>query len=83
MDGLDAKVTRAFFEKVWLTLEEKNIPYTLHWGKMNFILNAPRVRKLYGDDKVNAWIQARHNLLSEQTRKVFTNDFMIECGLDL
>jgi hypothetical protein len=83
MDGLDAKMTRAFFEKVWVTLEEKNIPYTLHWGKMNFILNSQRVKNMYGNNNVTKWIQARHQLLSEPARKVFTNDFMIDCGLDV
>ena len=32
---------------------------------------------MYGRDKVNSWIKARHNLLREPVRKVFTNDFMI------
>ena len=83
MDGIDAEVTRKFFEKVWLTLEEVGIPYTLHWGKMNFILNRERVINMYGEEKVKSWVKCRHDLLSEPVRKVFTNDFMITCGLDL
>jgi hypothetical protein len=83
MDGIDADVTRQFFERVWLTLEDVNIPYTLHWGKMNFVLNKQRVVNMYGSDKVQSWIKCRHSLLSEPVRKVFTNDFMITCGLDV
>ncbi len=83
MDGIDADVTRKFFENIWFKLEEQNIAYTLHWGKMNFILNKRRVINMYGADKVNKWISSRHSLLSEPVRKVFTNDFMIMCGLDI
>jgi hypothetical protein len=36
---------------------------------------------MYGDGKVDAWIQSRHILLAEPVRKIFTNDFMIRCGL--
>ena len=81
MDGIDAEITRKFFADVWVKLENENIPYTLHWGKMNFILNPERVIHMYGAGKVNSWINARHTLLSEPVRKVFTNDFMIKCGL--
>jgi hypothetical protein len=82
MDGIDAEVTRQFFESVWVKMEELNIPYTLHWGKLNFILNKERVLEMYGSDRVHSWITCRHALLGEATRKVFTNDFMIKCGLD-
>ena len=82
MDGIDAEITRKFFEKVWFTLEQSAIPYTLHWGKMNFILNRDRVVNMYGSEKVNDWIKCRHTLLSDPVRKVFTNDFMVTCGLD-
>ena len=82
MDGVDSGVSRDFFKTVWDTLESRNIPYTLHWGKINFNLDATRVRKMYGDDTVNKWIACRHQLLDEPSRKVFGNDFMKRCGLD-
>jgi hypothetical protein len=82
MDGVDAAVTRSFFEGVWLQLEALQIPYTLHWGKLNFILNEKRVRQMYGNENVAKWLQSRESLLDAATRKVFTNDFMIQCGLD-
>ena len=58
-----------------------NIPYTLHWGKMNFNLNTSQIQKMYGDENINKWKASRKALLSEDAQKVFTNDFMIQCGL--
>ncbi|HMF73463.1 MAG TPA: hypothetical protein VK616_18410, partial [Flavitalea sp.] len=81
MDGVESKSSRNFFEKVWNRFEELGIPYTLHWGKINFILNQERVRRMYGESAVNQWKTWRETLLDEPTRKVFTNDFMVRCGL--
>ncbi|HTE24121.1 hypothetical protein [Flavitalea sp.] len=36
---------------------------------------------LVTDDKVNDWIESRPELLSEATRKAFTNDFLLNAGL--
>lgn len=81
MDGVESKLSRAFFQKVWDRLEELNIPYTVHWGKINFHLNKDRVRKMYGDAVVDKWIECRHRVLDEKARKVFSNEFMRKCGL--
>jgi FAD binding domain-containing protein len=81
MDGVDSGLTRDFFQTVWDRLEVLNIPYTIHWGKINFGLNAQRVRNMYGDAVVDKWINGRHQLLDEETRQVFTNSFMEQCGL--
>ena len=83
MDGVESAISRNFYQKVWETLEAEGIPYTLHWGKINFILDAARIRKMYGDDTVQKWIDCRHQLLDEDTRAVFTNSFMQRCGLGL
>jgi hypothetical protein len=82
MDGVDSGISRNFYQKVWDTLEDKGIPYTLHWGKMNFNLDKARVRRMYGDATVDKWIACRHQLLDEASREVFTNDFMRKCGLN-
>jgi hypothetical protein len=82
MDGVDSKISRDFYKKVWEALEQNNIPYTLHWGKLNFNLDAARVRRMYGNAAVDKWISCRHQLLDEETRKVFTNSFMEKCGLN-
>ncbi len=81
MDGVEANISRNFYQTVWDRLEALNIPYTLHWGKLNFNLNAQRVRKMYGDEIVDKWNTCRRQLLDESTRKVFTNGFMERCGL--
>jgi len=82
MDGVDSAVSRNFFKQAWDNLESMNIPYTLHWWKINFILDGDRVRKMYGPDIVDKWIACRHQLLDVASRKVFTNDFMRRCALE-
>lgn len=81
MDGVDSGLSRAFYQSIWDRLEELAIPYTLHWGKINTNLSPARVRKMYGAN-VDKWIAIRHQLLDEPVRKVFTNKFMQQCGLD-
>jgi len=80
MDGVDSKGSRDFFTKTWNRFEELNIPYTLHWGKLNFNLDQARIRKMYGG-AVDKWLAARHKLLDSATQKVFTNAFLERCGL--
>ncbi len=82
MDGVDSNAARDFYEAVWNRLESKNLQYTLHWGKINFNLNASRIKNMYGTSNVNAWIDARNNLLSNEVATVFTNKFIERCGLD-
>ncbi|QDA61737.1 FAD-binding protein [Hymenobacter jejuensis] len=81
LDGIEAKLTRDFFERIWNRLEILGISYTLHWGKLNFNLTAPRLRRMYGNAAVDSWLQARRVLLDAPTREVFTNGFMESCGL--
>ncbi|WP_298316982.1 hypothetical protein [uncultured Aquimarina sp.] len=82
LDGVDSGVTRNFYEKIWNRLETKNIPYTLHWGKINFNLNFNRIQKMYGTATVQHWIDSRNELLNDDTREVFTNKFVEQCGLN-
>ncbi|WP_282087012.1 FAD-binding protein [Aquimarina algiphila] len=82
LDGVDADVTRKFYEKVWNRLEAINIPYTLHWGKINFNLNFQRIQNMYGSATVQHWIDTRNELLSPEAMQVFTNGFIERCGLD-
>jgi hypothetical protein len=82
MDGVESKSSRSFFQAVWDRLEALNIPYTVHWGKINFHLNKERVRAMYGDDVIDKWIACRHRLLDDSARKVFENPFMRRIGLD-
>ena len=82
MDGVESNLSREFFRAVWEKLEEEGIPFTLHWGKINFFLTAERLVRMYGADTINKWKACRQNLLDEETRKVFTNDFMQNLGLN-
>jgi hypothetical protein len=81
MDGVESASSRKFFNSVWDRFEEIGLPYTLHWGKINFNLTEPRIRQMYGDAAVNKWLTARHKLLDDVTQKVFTNEFMERTGL--
>jgi hypothetical protein len=81
MDSADSEVSNKFFRKIWAELENRNIPYTVHWGKINFHLNKKLVRKMYGDAVVDKWLACRKQLLDEETRKVFNNEFLQICGL--
>ncbi len=80
LDGVDSQLSRTFIQKVWTRLDELNIPFTMHWGKFNFGLNPDLLQKMYGDN-ILKWKACRNQLLSDQVQKVFTNNFMLQCGL--
>lgn len=80
LDGVFSDATRNFYTAVWNRLDEENIPYTFHWGKINE-LNPERISKMYGED-AKTWIAARNKLLDEQCRKVFSNELLQQWGLD-
>lgn len=82
MDGVDSNASRDFYMAVWNALEVSHIPYTLHWGKINFNLNTARVKQMYGNAVVESWIDARNALLDTPVLTVFSNQFMANCGLD-
>ncbi|MEO6069065.1 MAG: FAD-binding protein [Chitinophagaceae bacterium] len=82
MDGVDAAASRTFIQKVWDRLQALNIPFTEHWGKFNFNLNGPLVRKMYGNAAVDTWLNCRRQLLDDETRTVFNNAFLSKIGLD-
>ncbi|MGX1929712.1 FAD-binding protein [Flagellimonas sp. 2504JD4-2] len=82
MDGVDGGKAREFYEAVWNRFEQEGIPYTLHWGKINFNLNENRVKNMYGQIAVQSWIDARNQILSPPVLEVFNNKFIADCGLD-
>jgi hypothetical protein len=82
MDGVDSNPARDFYNAVWNRMEQNNIPYTLHWGKINFCLNADRLKQMYGQAAVTSWIDARNDLLDPPTLNVFNSQFMAGSGLD-
>jgi len=82
MDGADGQAAREFFRAVWDKMEQQNIRYALHWGKINFNLSEARVKQMYGASSVQSWIDARNQLLDTAALPVFTNKFIEQCGLD-
>ena len=81
LDGAFSAETSRFFKEIWKRLDEENIPYTMHWGKVNE-LDFERINKMYGEQNVTAWISARNKLLDADSMKVFTNSIMQQWGLD-
>jgi hypothetical protein len=80
LDGAYSDITNNFYTAVWKKLDEENIPYTFHWGKINE-LNPERIARMYGTD-ATAWIAARNKLLDADGLKVFTNPLLQQWGLD-
>jgi hypothetical protein len=81
LDGVYSASTTNFFRQVWKKLDEENIPYTTHWGKVNE-LNCDQINKMYGTASVDAWIEARNKILEPECLEVFTNAIMRQWGLD-
>lgn len=82
LDGVDSAGTNAFYRTMVQRMDASGIPFTLHWGKVNHMMNKNLLKRMYGEDAVNAWCDARTRLLSPHAREVFTNGFMEQCGLD-
>lgn len=79
LDAVDNQTARNFFRNSWRALDERDIPYTLHWGKANE-LTADSLRKMYGED-LDTWLNIRRNLLDEKSRRTFSSPFTDQCGL--
>ncbi|MEE8106494.1 MAG: FAD-binding protein, partial [Planctomycetota bacterium] len=80
IDGINGKNAREFYKEVWKAFDASDIEYTQHWGKMHD-LTRTRVRRMYGDERVDAWIRAREKLLRPATREVFTSPLLRRAGL--
>jgi len=79
LDGVFSDKTDSFFGAVWHALEQEQIPFTFHWGKI-CELNPTRLKNMYGS-RLTSWIAARHKLLDHDSLPVFTNPQMEEWGL--
>ena len=80
LDGAFSPKTTKFFKEVWAALEAAGIPHTMHWGKVNE-LNFGKLQKMYGSN-LDAWLEARNQILDADTMKVFNNAIMKQWGLD-
>ncbi|MCW3111092.1 MAG: FAD-binding protein [Segetibacter sp.] len=79
-DAVDSAGTKNFYNKLWQALDDHNIAYTFHWGKLNN-MDAFKIKKMYGA-KVDKWLKARNTLLPPSSVKAFNNEILEEWGLD-
>lgn len=80
LDAVLSQETQRFYEAVWDRLEQLNIPYTFHWGKMSTI--APdRLRRMYGDS-LDKFLIARSKIIEPAVAGIFSNDVMKQWGID-
>lgn len=82
IDGVDARITHRFTKKLAQRLDDANIEFTLHWGKINRLLDGERVRKMYGQEKIDAWRAQRSRIMNEGVQALFNNEFLERCDLD-
>ena len=80
LDAVQSDTTQQFYSEVWNRLEQLDIPFTFHWGKMN-ALNPTRMNSMYGNN-LNRFLAARAKLVDPDTIKIFSNDAMKEWGVD-
>ncbi len=81
IDGPQSSKVTTLFKRAWKALHDAGIPFTCHWGKQHD-LNEERVREMYGEKKIDAWIHARHQLLpTPELRKMFANDHLKRLGM--
>jgi FAD/FMN-containing dehydrogenase len=82
LDGVFSHQSFSFYELFWDELFKQNIPFTFHWGKL-LKLDSLKIRTLFTTQKVNEWLSARKKIMIDPlSMKVFTNEVMIEWGLD-
>ncbi|TWF42257.1 D-arabinono-1,4-lactone oxidase [Chitinophaga polysaccharea] len=80
LDGVLSPETTHFYEAVWNMLDQLNIPFTFHWGKMN-TLTPTRVRQMYGAN-LDQFLAARARIVDPEMLRIFSNDAMKEWGID-
>jgi hypothetical protein len=62
-------------------LQENHIEFTIHWGKNAYWEYDGLLEYMYDENKINAWKNARNQLLSEEMRTVFSNEFVKILGI--
>jgi hypothetical protein len=80
LDAAFSDKTYGYYTKVWKKLEDEQIPFTFHWGKVNE-LSPERLSNMYGP-AVDSWIAARNKLLDADSMRIFTNPIIQQWGLD-
>jgi hypothetical protein len=81
LPGIDSHRARNAHKLIFETLREKGIRHTYHWGQA-LPLTPEWLRPGFGDDRVERWLAARRNFLSDAGRRMFANDQLTKLGLD-
>lgn len=82
LDGVDAAINHQFLKMLLDQMQQEGIPYTVHWGKVNRLLNKDRVQYMYGPERIKAWKKQRSRVMTQEVQQLFNNEFMQQCGLD-
>jgi len=82
LDGVDSDGTNEFYRRIVARMDRSGMPFTLHWGKVNHMLNEPLLQRMYPQDAIDTWRKARTELMDMNVMEVFNNGFMERCGLD-
>ncbi|HTN46771.1 MAG TPA: FAD-binding protein [Flavipsychrobacter sp.] len=80
LDGVLSKESLKFYDLFCDAMEKSGIAFTYHWGKMN-LLNADRVKRMYGDYYLR-FLFARNKLLQEPMLQVFNNSIFKDWGFE-
>ncbi|MBW8682949.1 FAD-binding protein [Chitinophaga rhizophila] len=80
LDGVLSPETQHFYDAVWTKLDQLQIPFTFHWGKMCSI-HPERLRHMYGDS-LDRFLIARSKIIDPATAAIFSNDVMKTWGID-
>ena len=83
LDGVDASINHQFVKLLAETMEAKQIVYTLHWGKINRILDKERIMYMFGEERIKSWKRQRSRIMDKKIQQLFNNEFMQQCGLDM
>ncbi|MFL5741269.1 MAG: FAD-binding protein [Flavisolibacter sp.] len=80
LDSVEFGNTRQFYESAWQELEQRGIPHSFHWGKINN-LDPEKIKTIYGTNR-DEWVLARNKLLSPSMREIFSSETLYNLGLD-
>lgn len=80
LDGVLSPETTGFYEAVWDKLEQLNIPFTFHWGKMS-VIGPDRLRRMYGNN-LDKFLIARSRIIEPAVANIFSNEAMKQWGID-
>ena len=80
LDAVLSRETQRFYDAVWDRLDQLNIPFSFHWGKMSSI-TPERLRRMYGDS-LDKFLIARSRIMDPATAGIFSNDIMKSWGID-